>query len=142
MKDKILDYIKDEKFAVISSINEASQPESALVAFSETDSLELLFMTNQNTRKISNILLNPNVAVVIGFGSEKLISIQIEGVARVISLDAAGEYADIHYSKQSGSKEHANIPGECIVVITCLWARYTNYKSKPSEVREEYFEVN
>lgn len=142
MKDKILEFIKDERYAVISSVNEAGQPESALVAFSETDTLELIFMTNQMTRKISNILINPNVAVVIGFGSEKLTSVQIEGVARAIPLDSAGEYADIHYTKQPISKEHANEPGACIVVINSLWARYTNYKSKPTEVTEEHFEIN
>ena len=139
---KILDFIRREKYAVISSVNQAGQSESALIAFSETESYEIIFMTNEKTRKIQNILLNPNVSIVVGFDPEVLTSIQMEGVARVLLLESAGEYADIHYQKQPGSLAHKKTPGECIVVINLLWARYTNYSPKQTEVFEEHFDVD
>lgn len=126
----------------MSSANRANQSESALVAFSETEKLEIIFATNKNSRKVKNILLNPNVSVVIGLGDDRLTSIQIEGVARVINLKNAGEYAKIHYAKHPILLEHKDDPGECFIVINPLWARYTNYGSLPVEIFEEHFDAN
>lgn len=138
-KDKIYQFIKSEKYAVISSINNASHPESALVAFSEKEDLEIVLASNQNSRKIQNILLNPNVSLVIGFGEDHLTSVQIEGTARVLQLEDAEEYVELHTQKRPEFKEFKKTEGECMVVVTPFWARYTSYASKPAEVFEEYY---
>ncbi len=137
--EKIYNFIKNEKYAVISTVNEASQPESALVAFSETENLEIIFATSDKTRKLQNILLNPNVSVVIGWDPDELTTVQYEGTARVLPMEMAGEYADIHYNKQPGSRDHIDKPGECFVVITPVWTRFTDYGSHPEEIFEEHF---
>lgn len=138
----ILDFIKSKKYAVISSVNQAGQPESALVAFSETNNYELIIMTSETSRKVQNIVLNPNVSIVVGFDSDELTSIQLEGVARVLSLESAQDYTDIYYAKQPGSKKHRDLEGECVVVINLLWARYTNYSATPTEMFEEHIDVD
>lgn len=139
--DKLYNFIKSEKYAVISSVNRAGQPESALVAFSETEKLELIFATSKNSRKVKNILLNPNISIVIGFGDERLTSLQYEGVARVLNLANAGEYADTHYTKHPISLQHKDEPGECFIVINPTWVRYTNYSTLPVEVLEDHFDA-
>jgi general stress protein 26 len=138
-KDKIYQFIKSEKYAVISSINNASHPESALVAFSEKEELEIIFASNDSSRKIQNILLNPNVSLVIGFGKDHLTSVQIEGTARILKLEDAEEYVELHTQKQPEFKELIHNEGECVVVLTPFWARYTNYSSKTPEIFEEYY---
>lgn len=66
---KINDYIHKCPLAVISTIdtfNNGSQ--SALIAFTENDELELYFMTFVDSRKYINLQNNHNVSLVIGFG--------------------------------------------------------------------------
>lgn len=141
MKDqKLYDFIKTEKYAVVSSTNRAGQPESALVAFSENEKLELVFATSKNSRKIKNILLNPNVSIVIGLGDEHLTTVQFEGVARVINMENAGEYAEGHYAKHPILLQRKDDPEECFVVINPTWARYTNYSTLPVEIYEDHFD--
>ncbi len=137
--ERIYNFIKSQSYAVISTVNEASQSESALVAFSETENLEIIFATGDQTRKIENILLNPNVSIVIGWDPEELTTVQYEGTARVLPMEMAGEYANIHYAKQPGSREHKDKPGECFVVVSPVWARYTDFGSHPEEIFEEHF---
>ncbi len=138
---KLYDFIKSEKYAVVSSTNRAGQPESALVAFSESQKPELVFVTNKNSRKIKNILLNPNVSIVIGLGDEHLTTVQFEGVARVVKMESAGEYAEGHYAKHPILLQHKDDLDECFVVISPVWARYTNYSTLPVEVYEEHFDA-
>lgn len=138
---KLYDFIKSQKYAVVSSTNRAGQPESALVAFSENAKLELVFITSKNSRKVKNILLNPNVSVVIGLGDEHLTTVQLEGVARIINLKNAGEYATDHYAKHPILLHHKDDPEECFVVISPVWMRYTNYSTLPAEIYEDHFDA-
>ena len=138
---KLYDFFKSEKYAVVSSVNKAGHPESALVAFSENEKLEIVFATSKNSRKVKNILLSPNVSVVIGLGDEHLTSVQLEGVARVVSLKSAGDYAKTHYDKHPVLLQHKDEIGECFVVITPVWIRYTNYSVLPVEIFEEHIDA-
>ena len=141
MKDqKLYDFIKSEKYAVVSSANRAGQPESALVAFSENKKLEIIFATNKDSRKVKNILLNPNVSVVIGLGGEHLTTLQIEGTARLVNLEDAGEYSKNHYQKHPILSQHKDDPGACFVAITPVWVRYTNYSTMPVEIFEDHLD--
>lgn len=127
-------FIAKELHCVVSTVNNLSKPQSALVAFSETDDLEIVFATAEYTRKIINIKQNNNISIVIGLSGS--VSIQCEGFARVIPLGEAGEYAQNHYKKQPGSKEYLNRPGECFVVVKPNWFRYTDISSHPETVFE------
>lgn len=140
--ERIYNFIKNEKYAVISSVNEAGQPESALVAFSETENLEIIIATGDTTRKVQNILLNPDVSIVIGWDEEELTTVQYEGTARVMPMEVAGEYANIHYEKQPGSRAHKDKPGECLIVVAPVWARFTDYGNHPEEIFEVHFHAD
>lgn len=140
--ERIYDFIKNEKYAVISSVNEAGQPESALVAFSETENLEIIIATGDTTRKVQNILLNPDVSIVIGFDGEELTSVQYEGTARVLPMEVADEYAAIHYEKHPILRKQKDKPGECFIAITPVWARFTDFGSHPEDIFEVYFNAD
>ena len=131
---EIKKFIAKELYCVVSTVSDVSKPQSALVAFSETDELEIVFATAEYTRKVINIQQNNNISVVIGLSGS--VSIQCDGIARVIALDEAGEYAQNHYRKQPGSKDYLNRPGECFVVVKPNWVRYTDISSHPETVFE------
>lgn len=141
-KERIFELIKSNVYAVVSTSNRAGHPESALVGVSETENYELVFATNDNTRKIENIRNNPNVAIVIGGADGSLKSVQIEGVARIIAAEDALDYAENHYKKIPSAKDHFKDKGECFIVITPLWARYTSFDSKSPDIFEEHFDAD
>jgi general stress protein 26 len=137
MKDKITtikDFVAKELYCVVSTAGIDNKPESALVAFSESSDLEIIFGTSTDTRKAINILNNPSTSIVIGLHGN--ISIQLEGRARIIPLEESGKYAEIHYKKQPGSKDYMDRPGECFVVVTVSWVRYTDISHHPENVFE------
>lgn len=141
-RQKIDSLLKDNIYAIVSTVNQAGHPESALVGMSHTPSGEIVFATNENTRKIENLKLNSNIALVVGSGVDKMISVQIEGVARIIPALEAADYADIHYKKIPSAKKHQNIAGECFVVVTPIWARYTDFSNNQDEIFEVDFDVS
>lgn len=127
-------FIAQELHCVVSTVSDLSKPQSALVAFSETEELEIVFATADYTRKTRNIQQNNHISIVIGLSGS--VSVQCEGIARVLALDKAGEYAQNHYKKQPGSREYLNRPGECFVVTKPSWFRYTDISRHPEKVFE------
>ncbi len=85
MKDLIYQLITQQKLAVISTINNHDNPESALVGIAVSINLEIIFDTVTTSRKYQNILRNPNVALVVGWEDE--ITVQYEGHAMVLGND-------------------------------------------------------
>lgn len=54
--------------------------------YTVTDEMEILFQTAEKTRKHTNLMKNPNVAIAIGWG-EDMVTIQYEGVAQKIGIE-------------------------------------------------------
>ena len=60
-----------QPLAVLATQSEG-QPYSNLVAFAETDDLKhLIFITNRNTKKYANVMLNQQVAILIDSRTNK-----------------------------------------------------------------------
>jgi len=57
-KQVILDFIKKQKLAVISTVGIDNKPESAVLEFGETEELELIFDTLTSSRKYKNLQTN------------------------------------------------------------------------------------
>lgn len=142
MNKKIVDLIEQNVYAVVSSVNRAEQPESALVGVSQTPDLALVFASTEHTRKIGNLRLNPNIALVIGGSDGSRKSVQIEGTARVLTVQDAQPYLELHYKKIPSAKMHQHDGGECFVVVTPVWARYTDYSGTEPEVFEEHYDAD
>ena len=69
-KQFLYNFIHQHKLAVISTLSEDNKPEAALVGFAVSKDLEIVFDTVKTSRKYQNLLLGPNVAVVIGWDNE------------------------------------------------------------------------
>jgi uncharacterized protein YhbP (UPF0306 family) len=132
-KEIILSFLHKEKLAIISTVSN-EKPESAVLAFGETENLELIFGTSNTTRKYKNLKSNSNVAFVIGFDPDLYINVQYEGVARELISDEVRKYVDILTVKNPRSAKFAALEGERYFLVTPTWIRYTD--------EEKSFEVS
>jgi general stress protein 26 len=62
----LLGFLRLHRWAVQGSVSPRGAPQSALVSFAVTDSLEIVFDTLDTTRKVANLRVNPRIAFVIG----------------------------------------------------------------------------
>lgn len=69
--------------AVISTVAENGEPQSAVVTFIVDDEFNIFFVTRKSSRKFANLMKNPRVAVVVGFDPEHPSTIQMHGNAKV-----------------------------------------------------------
>lgn len=132
---KILDFLDKERLCVVSSVNSAGNPESALVAFSETDDLEILIGTSSKSRKYKNIQGSNNVSLVFGFSGEK--TLQYEGVVKLVDNDDIKQKIERHLQKNPGAKKYHKDPSQKYMMVSPKWARLT--KSDPEIIEEVKF---
>jgi uncharacterized protein YhbP (UPF0306 family) len=136
-KKKIRDFLKTQTLAVIATVDSKnSKPEAALVAFSETEDLELIFGTLNDTRKFANLQDNPLVAFVIGY---EVITVQYEGTARMAEGNEADTYRQIHLLKNPKAKKYAYHEKERFFKVSPTWIRYTDFSGGPATVFEVVF---
>lgn len=136
-KQKILDFIKEHKLAVVSSVKE-DQPQAAVVGFSENDQFQLFIGTDKTSRKARNISTNPNIALVIGWDHGA--TVQIEGVAKEVDIKDRKEVEQNHIAKNPMSVKYAGDTNQTYIAITPKWARYTDLKKDPNEIIEVTFD--
>lgn len=141
VKNKILEFLNKHKLAVISTIHSNKDaPESAVVGFANTDSLEIIFGTSCKTRKHANIQANPNVSVVIGWDSA-IGTLQYEGVASVLGKDELKEYTAILVAKNIENKKYISFEDQRYILIKPTWIRFTDNLGNPPDIYEINFEL-
>ena|SRR2546429_8691246 len=133
-KQQILDFIKKHDLMVISSANEKSEPEAAVVGFGENDTFELIFGTSNLSRKYKNLVSNSKVAVVIGWDEGK--TVQYEGLARELVGEECEAFKKIYFAKNPDAKKYENEPDEVYFKIAPRWLRYTDLTQDPWELVE------
>ena len=137
MKEKALKLMASKEHAVISTLSLDNQPQSALVGFSEDDSLGLVIGTYKTSRKHKNIIANPLVSVVIADEDEK-IEVQYEGKAQIIDADKLGDRLRLHLHKLPSAEKRLNDPNQAWIKITPTWVRFVDL-SKGFEFEEMSF---
>lgn len=134
---KILDVFAANKYGVLSTLSAEGRPQSAVVALTETDEYELIVGTSRNSRKYKNILVNPEVSVVIGWDNDT--TVQYEGLARVVRGEEASECQKKHLAKHPESVVHKDKADEVYILITPTWIRYSNFSKHPSDIEIKDF---
>ena len=135
-KKKILALLKTRTLGVVSTIDSKNnKPESALIAFSETDDLELIFGTSSDSRKFTNIQINPRVAFAV---NQDKTTVQYEGVAKVTDGEEAKQCQTVHFAKNASSVKYAQDEKQRYIKISPDWIRYSNHSSSPKDI----FEIN
>ncbi len=122
----LYNFIHSKKYMVLSTVNRQGNPESGLMAFGDTDNLEIIFGTYSSTRKYSNLIENPNVSVVIGTDDD-MKSIQYEGIVTQVSKDLIDEIVSPYFTKNPYSLNFKNNLEQTYWVIKPKWIKYTDY---------------
>jgi uncharacterized pyridoxamine 5'-phosphate oxidase family protein len=136
---KILDFLKNHQLSVISTIHtDGHGPESAVVAYAETDNLELVFGTSNQTRKYKNIQNNNNISFVIGWDSN-VGTIQYEGVATEIPKEDSPKYVALRTKKNPESLKFVNNTDQRYFLVQPTWIRFSDYAGNPSQTYEITF---
>lgn len=138
IRKKILDFLKENLLGVVSTIHtNNTSPESAVVAFVETEKLEIVFGTSNNSRKYQNILKNNRVCFVIGWSAAG--TIQYEGKAQELSKEQSKTYAILQAKKNPESAKFADREDQRYFIVRPTWIRFLNSKKTPPETYEISF---
>ncbi len=135
--EEIYDFMNSYPLGVISTLNKAGLPNSAIVGFGQTKDLELLIGTDNSSRKYNNLKRNPHVAFTLG--GETAETVQFEGLARELAPDELNLVADNYWKKNPDAEVHHANPGERYFIIMPTWIRYTDLRVDPWLVTEMKF---
>ena len=138
-KAKVLDFLNAHPLCVVSTIHtDGSGPESAVVAFSQTNDLEIVFGTSNTTRKYKNLQQNKNVSFVIGW-SDTEGTIQYEGTVTEMSLEEARPFIAKQVEKIPSSKGFVDREDQRWFIVKPKWIRFLDHSVKPHQVFEHTF---
>jgi len=138
----IKDHLKANKLMTIATIGaDSDRPQSAVVAFAELPSLEILFQTVEYSRKYRNLSENQAVALVIGWDLENYRTLQYEGLAEQIPVEESESYHHYFIDKDSPSSEIIlKNPRARFFRIKPTWLRYSDYSCGNAQFIEHKFE--
>jgi pyridoxine/pyridoxamine 5'-phosphate oxidase len=122
-------FVEAARMGVIATADDAGNPEAALVDLAATSSGEVIFDTQADARKVDNIAFNPRVALVIGWSEG--VSVQVEGLADILSGAEREEYGRIYLERFPGSR--ALDEDFAVIRVVPQWMRY--YDTRPESFR-------
>lgn len=123
--------------AVLATASEDGRPEAAVVGIAVTPELEIVFDTVRASRKYSNLIVQPRVAIVIGWKNE--ITTQYEGEAVELRGAEDNVYREAYYAVfPEGRERAATWEGLVHFVVRPRWIRYSNYNA-PVVIEEMRF---
>jgi len=111
-KKVIVSFFRKNALATISTVNNRMlQSESALIAFAELPTLEIVFTTRKDSRKYKNLMENQHVSLVIGWDPDpkKRATLQYEGQAALVADEDVDRFKKI-FSKKKKHALHGRIP--------------------------------
>jgi len=130
-------YLSRRGLGVVSSIGPEGAPQSALVGFAVTPSLELVFDTVSSTRKYANLIARPRCSFVMGWDAEQ--TVQYEGVAREVRDPELEPYRELYFQVWTDGPRRLSWPGIAYFVVTPVWIRYSDFAHDPPFIREFTF---
>lgn len=134
----ILEFMKQHRLAVISTVSPLSLPESAVVGIAVKDDFELHIATFAQSRKLFNIKQNSQVALVIGWEHGK--TVQVEG--RAEELTDPAEIKEIEWEELGNMPTVAKyIKKEHVVFLKIKpkWLKYSDFSTEPWQIEELRF---
>jgi uncharacterized pyridoxamine 5'-phosphate oxidase family protein len=154
-KKKVLEFLMRNKHAGLSTVTPDGKPEAATIYYGIDKHFNLYFPTGTLSRKFKNLQKNPQVALAVT-DAEKLITVQMEGVAEVIhsiSKDHQGikELTKVLSPSLREILENLWDPippvikmknGKlAILKVKIKWVRWANFSLSVKETKGAYFNV-
>lgn len=123
--------LQRNRLAVLATTSPGGRPGAALIGVAVCDDLHVVFDTLRTSRKHTNLLANPYVALVIGWDDEA--TFQYEGLARV-TRDPR-RLAD-YFSAFPDGRQRALSQEVVHVLIRPTWIRYSDYGGESPRIEE------
>lgn len=137
--ESVLKVLQNNKFCVVSTVSEDGSPQGAVMAFSQTDDLKIVFQTPSNSRKYMNLHENDRIAITVGWDKEDMVTVQYEGRARELSEEEIDQYREMHVRKNEDSRAYAYLPENKYFIVSPTWVRYSDLVG--GEIHEEDFTI-
>lgn len=118
-------FVRAARMGVVATVDAEGNPEAALVDLAVTDDAELVFDTKATARKVANLGTNPRVALVVGWNEG--VSVQVEGVAEIVTGAERDTYVQIHQAQLQ--KSSALRDDFDVVRVVPTWLRH--YDARP-----------
>jgi general stress protein 26 len=135
--EELYDFLADNQLMVVSTVTDTGRPNAAIVGFGQTKDLQILFGTDNSSRKYRNLQKDPHVAITIGGTTPE--TIQLEGIARELTEDELDLVRENYWKKNPFAKKHHENPGQRYFIVTPKWLRYTDLRSEPWDITERSF---
>ena len=131
---ELVEFLRRHKLAVQASVAQDGRPQAAVVGFAVSDTLEIIFDTVTSTRKYQNLLLDPHIALVIGWDGE--ITAQIEGVVDFPKGNELHRIRDCYFVAYPDGRERLSWPGITHARVRPTWVRYSDFTVQPARIVE------
>jgi general stress protein 26 len=138
-KQTILQFLRSNVLATISTVNKKThKPESALIAFAELATLEIIFITREDSRKYMNLISNKHVSLVIGWDSKQWKTLQYEGDAYAVNKRDYPACKDFFAKKKDTpcTAEFLSSPLMKFFKIKPTWIGFSNFTGEKPHVIE------
>lgn len=132
---ELCEWLDKQTLCTIASVGEDGYPNAASVAFSQSDDLRFVIITDENSRKAGNIARDNKVALTITNQDDKY-TLQLEGTARRLSWDDFEPFAEHHYAKLPFSLPFKDIPSQTPFVIEPTHMRFSDISVRQWELTE------
>ena len=135
-KQDLIEFLDSQILCVISSNGEVGYPNSATVAFSSNDNLELVIGTSSKSRKAANFARDNKVALTIT-DADRRWTVQLEGDVSPLSWEEfEANYSEKHYKKLPFSLPFKDLPDQTNFRIVPTHLKLTEANKKPWQVTE------
>lgn len=138
MNKDVLAFLRINRVAVLTTMLQNNMPHAAALHYSivenpeDTSNFKLLFSVDSEQRKVEllNTTESCNGALVIGFSEEEWVTLQIEGVVRILNKpDDIQAAQQVHYKKHPNSEKYKDFPTTMFIEFVPTWWRYTDFNT-------------
>ena len=133
-REALYSFMKQHRYAVVSSLSVNGVPQSALVGIATTPELEIIFDTVKSSRKYPNLIARPACSLVVGWTGEQ--TVQFEGIAAEPKGADLKRYQETYFAVWPDGPARVSWPGIAYLVIWPRWIRYSDYDQSPPFIKE------
>jgi general stress protein 26 len=137
-KDFLYNFIQKHKYGVLSTVSADNCSQSAYIGIAVTPDLKIIFDTVSDSRKYANILVNPNVSLVIGWENEQ--TVQYEGTAKIPDTNDLEKllltYFTVFPDGKTRRENWKNIVHFC---VEPKWIRFSDFNEATQMIEEVEF---